>query len=309
MWSSLRRAGRPLLRQVLYPALEATWAAGFALAGRYGPRRPVARWQATDGQRVGIVAPHPDDETAGCGGVMGRHRAAGHPVAVLVVTDGGASRAGAGPRAARVARRAAEAHAALAVLGTTALDLAQLPEGAWAAADGERAIARWLAAQAPTVVYAPSCIDYHPEHLRVARALAAVLGRLPPEQQPEVRIYEIFVPLGPRLIDCLADIGTVRRVKAAALACYTSQAAGLAPVPRRDHYLARYYGLGQAAEGFCTLTVRQYAALIAAGDWGGRPSPFRGLRGRPVSDPLAYATGHAARRRLQRGLLAAPGPH
>jgi len=38
--------------------------------------------------RVLVVAPHPDDEVLGCGGVMARHAAAGDEVHVVVVTRG-----------------------------------------------------------------------------------------------------------------------------------------------------------------------------------------------------------------------------
>ena len=35
-----------------------------------------------------ILAPHPDDETLGCGGLIAAASAAGHPPFVLVLTDG-----------------------------------------------------------------------------------------------------------------------------------------------------------------------------------------------------------------------------
>src|SRR5436305_510937 len=123
MSSSARRALRPLLRRAVYPAVEAAWSAGFRLAGWRRGGRPQP-WSTPGGIPVGIVAPHPDDETIGCGGVAVLHRAAGDRVAALIVTDGGASRAGgqAGPMLVR--RRAAEARAAAARLGLAALEQA-----------------------------------------------------------------------------------------------------------------------------------------------------------------------------------------
>ena len=38
--------------------------------------------------RVAVIAPHPDDEVLGCGGVMARHAAEGDEVFVIVVTRG-----------------------------------------------------------------------------------------------------------------------------------------------------------------------------------------------------------------------------
>ena len=35
-----------------------------------------------------VLAPHPDDESLGCGGLIAEHHARGHDVHVLVLTDG-----------------------------------------------------------------------------------------------------------------------------------------------------------------------------------------------------------------------------
>src|SRR5262245_2441565 len=40
------------------------------------------------GQRVLVLAPHPDDEVIGCGGTLYKHTRAGHAVTVVYMTDG-----------------------------------------------------------------------------------------------------------------------------------------------------------------------------------------------------------------------------
>jgi LmbE family N-acetylglucosaminyl deacetylase len=243
-----------------------------------------------------IVAPHPDDETAGCGGVACLHADAGDAVAVLVLTDGRGSRAGGLDPAAMAAVRAGEAHAAARTLGVAELELAGLPEAAWDLAEGAAAIARALAARRRAVVYLPSCVDYHPEHLRAAHAAAAALAATSPP--PLVRVYETLVPLA-GLVNCAADIDSVLTRKTMALACYASQRLGLAQVARHDRYTARLYGGGRAAEAFCEMSAPAYAAMVGAAAWPeGRP-PFRGLRGRPLTDPFAYLVGRRARRLLR----------
>jgi len=299
MWSRVRASVRAALRRTLYPSLEAVWGAGFALAGRISRARSRAQaWSAAGGAPLLIVATHPDDEASGCGGAVCLHRDAGDPVAVLVVTDGRASRAGGGSPLAVAARRAAEAHAAAKTLGVARLELAGLHEGSWRLEEGVETIRRILRAWRPAVVYAPSCIDYHPEHLRVARACAAALAGLG-GRRPVVRAYETFVPLGPGLVNLVANISAVEERKTAAIACYTSQRRGLAQVRRRDRYVARFYGAGQAAEAFRELSSDAYVALVEAGRFHDDRSPFRGLRGRPLTDPLAYVVGGAVRRRLR----------
>ena len=63
------------------------------------------------------LAPHPDDEVFGCAGAIMRHVAAGDPVTVIIVTDGGGARYDQPDRADYVAQRHAESCAAAAVLG------------------------------------------------------------------------------------------------------------------------------------------------------------------------------------------------
>ena len=65
-----------------------------------------------------VVAPHPDDETLGCGATIARLRSAGVDVHVVFVTGGDASPAPPGvPAAQMVALRRGEARRALAALG------------------------------------------------------------------------------------------------------------------------------------------------------------------------------------------------
>ncbi|WP_236705440.1 PIG-L deacetylase family protein, partial [Frankia sp. ACN1ag] len=73
---------------------------------------------------VVVVAPHPDDEVLGVGGLLVRLHGLGAAITVVAVTDGDASHPGSPTLApAELARRRiAEQHAAL-----TALGLAQVP--------------------------------------------------------------------------------------------------------------------------------------------------------------------------------------
>jgi N-acetylglucosamine malate deacetylase 1 len=68
-----------------------------------------------------VIAPHPDDETLGCGGLIARQLRARAPVHVVFITNGEASHRGHPTMSAdEIARsRRAEALAALEVLGAT----------------------------------------------------------------------------------------------------------------------------------------------------------------------------------------------
>jgi LmbE family N-acetylglucosaminyl deacetylase len=71
------------------------------------------------GRRALILAPHPDDESIGCGGLIAAACAAGLPPAVVILTDGAASHpeSVSHPPARLAALREAEAREALAILG------------------------------------------------------------------------------------------------------------------------------------------------------------------------------------------------
>lgn len=247
-------------------------------------------------RRVVVVAPHPDDETIGAGGAAALHERAGDVVTVVVVTDGSASRAlGLAPDEMRC-RRAREAGAAAAALGLAPPFLLGLTEGRWGDADAAAPLAAHVAGA--DLVYAPSCIDFHPEHVRVARLLASLL---PPDQR--VRVYQIGVPLTRALVNRVIDTGAVAAAKQRALDAYASQRGALVATTRLARYEARRRHRS-AVEVFWELSGAAYSAVMTAGDWRHGRCPYRGLRPRPLTDPLAFLAGRRARLAL-RGIATA----
>lgn len=130
------------------------------------------------GARAIIVAPHPDDETLACGGLMHALHAAGREVLVLSVTDGDASHPGSAlwPPAALAERRARELRTALSLLGTAALTVQRLhvPDGA--VAQHEPALHRAIAqlSRPGDVLFTTWRFDGHPDHEACGRTCAAV---------------------------------------------------------------------------------------------------------------------------------------
>ena len=123
-----------------------------------------------------VVAPHPDDETLACGGLIARKRAAGAEVHVALLTDGEASHAGADPEELR-RRRRAEALAACRELGVPdgAVTFLEYPDGGVEAAarDAAACLLALVQRHQPAEVYAPYARDRHPDHeaaYRIARS-------------------------------------------------------------------------------------------------------------------------------------------
>lgn len=279
---------RQSLRAALYRASEWIWAASSGAVGTVSRMTTRAdRWSSSGGERVVIVAPHPDDETIGAGGVAALHVREGDSVAIVIVTDGGGSRALGLAEEEMALRRAREVEAAAEVLGTVELHRLGLPEWRWGAAELRERLTELL--RDADIVYAPSCVDYHPEHVRVARVVA---GMLRPGQL--VRVYELGVPLTPVLVNRIADIQEVEATKTRALAAFESQRGSLEPLSRLARYRARLYG-GGAVEAFWELDASDYARAIEAGNWTRATSPYRGIDGRPILDPLSAIVGLRSR--------------
>ena len=282
---------KDLATRSIFPLIEGFWAAGFALLGRIRPAARMTRaWEGAGGKRVVIVAPHPDDETIGAGGVAILHRQAGDHVVMVVVTDGRASRAGGLDAETMARRRASEIEAAGEVLGISELVQLGLPEGAWAAPELARRLAPLLTGA--DILYASSCVDYHPEHIAVARVVAEIV-----DAGQTVRAYQVGVPLTTRLANLVADIGELEPAKRQALECFDSQANTLATAGRIGRYLARQYRL-PAVELFWEMPGDVYTRVIDGAGSQGRNS-FRGIRRVPISDPLAWIIGGRARERLR----------
>lgn len=124
---------------------------------------------ATDCRLV-VVAPHPDDETFGVGGLIAEWSAAGRSTTILSLTDGEAAPMpdDVGPAPLRMAaRRRAELGTALSRLATTGrIEVVRgaLPDGALA--DHLRTIEQLIArhCRPDDIVVAPLDCDGHPDH-------------------------------------------------------------------------------------------------------------------------------------------------
>jgi LmbE family N-acetylglucosaminyl deacetylase/GT2 family glycosyltransferase len=164
-------------------------------------------------RRILCIAPHPDDELIGCGGMLAFHAARGDEVRVLVLTAEANARSG--------QRRADESRAGLALLGLSDVRFLGFLDGALAAAgDLEARLERELDEFAPALVYAPSPFERHPDH-RAAFAALARAGR----RRAGVRalLWGVNAP-APR--DLLFDTTAFAGAKARALAAHASQNPG-----------------------------------------------------------------------------------
>jgi LmbE family N-acetylglucosaminyl deacetylase len=145
--------------------------------------------------RVLVVAPHPDDETLGAGGLIQHAQGAAATLAVVFLTDGDNNpwaqratelrwRIGSPERGRFAARRRAEALAALQALGAdpAGASFMGLPDQGLTSLllrDGvelDRRLRGIFASFSPTLVVGPSFADLHPDHSAAAVALDIAAG-------------------------------------------------------------------------------------------------------------------------------------
>jgi LmbE family N-acetylglucosaminyl deacetylase len=164
-----------------------------------------------------VVAPHPDDETLGCGGALLAHVAAGDRVSAVFLTSGEQGLATYPVDEARRVREQ-EATKAAAVLGLSGVEFLRLPDGSLA--DDMDAVARGVQAHLEDVdlVYAPHPGDDHADHRAAAGAVARVEGT-----RVEVLGYELWTPIA--LPDRIVDVSEHMDRKLEAVRCYASQLA------------------------------------------------------------------------------------
>lgn len=224
---------------------------------RRPPPQP-AIWAAPPRGRVLVLAPHADDETLGCGGVLIRHREQGDPVKIVVVTDGAAGDPADyyGGHDYRQLRRQ-EARQAAAILGVNELVFWDYPDGRLAeAGDLAGRLAALFEADHPDVIYRPSTQEIHPDHWALGAGVETALR----DYRPSVGDfrYEVWAAVQPT---CLIDISAVWDRKRRAIAQYQSQL-------RYHDYIHMIGGLN--AYRTIALSSARYTEAFESGDAGRR---------------------------------------
>jgi LmbE family N-acetylglucosaminyl deacetylase len=185
---------------------------------------------------VAIIAPHPDDETLGCGGLIALLCEAGRRVSVIVVSDGSGSHPGSKqfPPDAMRRLRAAETLEAANILGLASANVSfmNLPDTAvpQAGADGfipaVDAMQRLLTGF--DTVVAPFRGDAHGDH----RASFEIAHRAALRRRADPRLLEYVIWSGaaiPPLPTWRVEVTSVLQRKRAAIACYRSQLGLIVP--------------------------------------------------------------------------------
>ena len=185
-------AARNFLFQSTYPA----FCEGLAVAGR-----PLLLSRAEDmtsqtaTRSCLVLAPHPDDETLGCGATIMRKLAAGTPVQVIIAADGNWYRSGKLSVDAVNEMREEEARRACAILGLPGENITFLRFEDRRLADHRGRLRDRLFdifdTMNPEEIFVSSIIDNHPDH-RVLAELGRELAQARRDRFPVLYEYPIW---------------------------------------------------------------------------------------------------------------------
>ncbi|HEV7570161.1 MAG TPA: PIG-L deacetylase family protein, partial [Thermoanaerobaculia bacterium] len=155
------------------------------------------------GERLLVLAPHPDDEVIGCGGLVALHLREGRKVHVVVATDGA--------QAGDASQREGESRAALASLGDATIEFLRFPDRDLSKArDLDERLAAILREWKPDLIAVPSPLEIHPDHVALSRAFCDLIARdaslFADLAVARVAFYEVSAPLRP---NALVDITPV----------------------------------------------------------------------------------------------------
>ena len=170
-----------------------------------------------------VIAPHPDDESIGCGGMICLHQARGNAVVVVFLTSGERGIENLPPEEVRMIREK-EAHEATNILGVTRIDFLRLPdlaldENMEAAA---RRLAPLLEEHHPDLIFLPHPDENHPDHRVALPLVRASFNRVPSLlYSPQLWGYEVWTPM--REYGWTEDISRYMKQKLRAIRCYRSQ--------------------------------------------------------------------------------------
>ena len=191
--------------------------------------------------RVLVFAPHPDDETLGCGGAILHHTANSHSVKVIFLTDGGR---GDSLNKYQVEEylsiRENEAKNACKVLGITDYKFCRIHDRTLGSCPSHfELIKNEIDKFRPEIIYVTSPFELNPDHRASAHLVWHAIDALKPNL--DLAFYEVSTPLQP---NTLIDITPFVQQKFKAAACYPSQMS-----------VIDYSALAMALNRFRSLTI------------------------------------------------------
>jgi N-acetylglucosamine malate deacetylase 1 len=205
-----------------------------------------------------VIAPHPDDESIGCGGAVCLHVQRHDRVSAVFLTSGelGLKRL---PREEAWKIRETEARKAGKILGLAELFFLRYPD--WFLGQNKAQAAKLLRPilkqVVPETIYLPHPNEWHPDHQAAMPILKAALKRSG-VKVPTLRGYEVWTPMSH--YDDVEDISAVMSRKLRAVRAHRSQVKDFkygCAIAGLNQYRGEMAAKTRYAEVFQTLSVEK----------------------------------------------------
>jgi len=218
---------------------------------------PISRVTA---DKVLVLAPHPDDDVLGCGGLLAALSDSGAKIKAIYFTDGSRGNREAKFSESLIAERENEAVEAGKVLKIDEQKFLRLPHDLLKSSiEVAATIRKEIEFDKPDLILAPSLEEPHPDHLAVSEALNLSLKDY--TEGINIWLYEVF---GTGRLNRLFNIDDFVEIKTAALKCHKSQY----KIKKYDEailslnkFRALSAGIGDYAEGYYATGPRMFRKL------------------------------------------------
>ena len=215
--------------------------------------------------KIMMIAPHPDDETLGCGGTLALLKQKGCQVKVVIMTDGCQGDPLGYLEQDVIEHRQCESRSALKVLGIDEVIFLGHPDGCYQYTSQVASQLRQIIdAYSPDWLLIPSLLDYHRDHVRISLSILDIWQQR--GCQERLFLYETW---GTIPATWVVDISSVFTLKQTATHCYQL------PLKYCDYLaawtgMAGYRGLyvvdaprGRYAEAFLELHATSWRTLFS----------------------------------------------
>ncbi len=167
----------------------------------------LVREDALPGKETLVIAPHPDDESIGCGGTISRHIQSGGSAAVVFCTMDSEE-------------RRTESREAVSMMGASAVYLDHAVEKLDEWKGFPERLAEIIGNNKPDTLFLPFFLDNHTDHRAANRA--AILALETAGHSCMIYAYPVWFPVYPTVI---VDIASQWEQKKRIISCYKSQLA------------------------------------------------------------------------------------
>ncbi|MDH5203220.1 MAG: PIG-L family deacetylase [Nitrospirota bacterium] len=150
-----------------------------------------------------VIAPHPDDESLGCGGSIVKHIKAGNRVKVIFLTDGDQGDFEGRFGGNYVSMRKQSAHKAMEILGVQDYEFWGYKDRNLHLSEKEVTdrLRHTIETFSPSLIYVPSPFEAHPDH----RTSFKIVWELRKKVSITVALYEVLMALYPNVLVDMTD--------------------------------------------------------------------------------------------------------